>query len=76
MDEILRSHLIDPEMLRADDFEALFDQRARALIGRIEAAVGKTITVEAEVFGAPDEYEEEAPEWEENGGFDETEFAS
>jgi len=43
MDEILRSHLIDPSHLRADDFPSFFAARAEAMLSRIEAAMGKPI---------------------------------
>lgn len=41
LDEVLRSHLIEPMTCRADDFEAFFDSRRIALLARIEAAMGK-----------------------------------
>jgi hypothetical protein len=43
MNEILQSHVIDPYLLRADDFDAFWKQRAEALLTRIEKAIGKTI---------------------------------
>jgi hypothetical protein len=43
MDQILRSHLIDPVSLRSDDFESFFKARQAALLGRIEEAMGKRI---------------------------------
>ncbi|WP_315788708.1 GmrSD restriction endonuclease domain-containing protein [Fischerella sp. JS2] len=36
MDEILRSHIIDPVALRTDNFEAFFQARQKALLNRIE----------------------------------------
>ncbi len=47
MDEILRSHLIEPETLRNDDFEAFFEERTRVLMAMIGKAMGKSSTVEA-----------------------------
>ena len=47
LDEILRSHLIEPEHLRNDDFEAFFDARFRALSGIVADAMGKPIVAEA-----------------------------
>lgn len=41
LDEILATHAIDPETLRADDFDRFFDDRRRRLLGMIEAAMGK-----------------------------------
>lgn len=43
MEQILRSHLIDPASLRADDFESFFRAREAALLSRIEEAMGKRI---------------------------------
>jgi len=47
IDEILRSHLIEPETLRNDDFEAFFERRTAALLAMIGKAMGKSSTVEA-----------------------------
>lgn len=43
MDEILRSHVIEPVALRLDDFDEFFKLRAEELLGRIENAMGKPI---------------------------------
>jgi hypothetical protein len=43
MNQILRSHLIDPVNLRSDDFESFFGAREAALLNRIEEAMGKRI---------------------------------
>ncbi len=51
LDEILRSHLIDPVHLRNDDFEAFYKARKTALSGLIETATGKTVLVSAPVAG-------------------------
>ncbi|MBC7970774.1 MAG: DUF262 domain-containing protein [Verrucomicrobia bacterium] len=42
MDEILRSHLIEPETSQADDFEAFLSQRAQSLMELVHCAMGKT----------------------------------
>ncbi|WP_348256411.1 DUF262 domain-containing protein [Leptolyngbya sp. PL-A3] len=42
MDEILRSHLIEAETLRADDFDAFLSKRAQALMELVNRAMGKT----------------------------------
>jgi hypothetical protein len=47
MDEILRSHLIDPAALRADDFDRFFQARSQALLEKIEKAMGKALAREA-----------------------------
>lgn len=43
LDEILKSHLIDPDSLRADDFELFILKRAYMLLDLIEKATGKAI---------------------------------
>ncbi len=43
MDDILRSHAINPDTLRSDNFQAFFNLRQEALLDRIETAMGKTI---------------------------------
>jgi hypothetical protein len=66
MDEILRSHCITPEYLRADDFWQFYADRAEALLQRIEAATGKTIPREPGLFRAgvvPEVYDEGPKEW-------------
>lgn len=65
MDTILHSHLIKPDALRADDFDAFFAAREKALIERIEQAMGKPIVgvlVEAESMLIPAGIEEETEE--------------
>jgi hypothetical protein len=44
MDEILSTHLISPEALRGDNFEAFFEARHKALLDLISAAMGKAPT--------------------------------
>lgn len=41
LDAYLRSHLIDPDILRSDDFETFMGDRQRRLLGLIEQATGK-----------------------------------
>ncbi len=45
MDETLRSHLIDPEFLRKDDFQRFFESRRAALLSKINELMGKAATV-------------------------------
>jgi hypothetical protein len=61
MDEILRSHAVDPTSLRADDFDGFFRNREAELLKRIEVAMGKPVVREAVEEGEepPVEYEEE-----------------
>jgi len=41
IEEILRSHLIDPTTLYNDDFEAFFEARTQAILARFGRAMGK-----------------------------------
>ncbi len=41
MDGILKSHMIDPTLLRSDSFEAFYAARKAALLGLVEHAMGK-----------------------------------
>ena len=47
LDDILRTHLIEPELLRADDFYAFFEKRAEALASLVAEAMGKPVFTEA-----------------------------
>ena len=46
VDDILRTHLIEPEHLRNDDFEAFFNARIEAISGIISEAMGKPVVKE------------------------------
>lgn len=66
MDQILQSHCITPSELRGDRFWEFFSARAEALLQRIEAATGKSITREPEWFRAGravEAYDEGPEEW-------------
>jgi hypothetical protein len=43
MDEILRTHFVDPALLRADNFEEFFAARKAALLAVVEQAMGKSL---------------------------------
>ena len=43
VDRHLQSHLIDPTLLRADDFDAFIAHRREALLALIEKAIGKSV---------------------------------
>lgn len=43
MDEILRSHVIEPSAIRSDDFVKFFELRREQLLARIEQATGKQV---------------------------------
>ena len=53
LDEMLRSHAINPMMLRRDDFEGFFTTRTKALMEIISKAMAKCLTIEA--FGVRSE---------------------
>lgn len=62
LDALLRTHVIDPRALRADDFDAFFAAREQALLRRIEQVTGKPIAGgavstegEAQEIDEPDE---------------------
>jgi hypothetical protein len=61
MDDILRSHVIEPAHVRADDFDTFFQAREAALLARIENAMGKPIAREAmpEPTEAVSDYQED-----------------
>ncbi|WP_405004327.1 DUF262 domain-containing protein [Kitasatospora purpeofusca] len=42
-DDRIVSHLIDPKLLRADDFDAFYEDRRTRLLGLIEDAMGKPV---------------------------------
>ncbi|MBZ0270293.1 hypothetical protein K8I85_19245, partial [bacterium] len=66
MNEILFSHCITPDALRADNFDAFYQTRAEALLERIEGAIGKIIPRETGLFLADrpaDEYDDGPAEW-------------
>ena len=44
LDESLRSHLVDPTLLRADDFDGFIRDRAARLLSLIEYATGRSIS--------------------------------
>lgn len=46
LDEILRTHLIDPDCLRRDDFEGFFAARQEALAGLVARAMDKPVVAE------------------------------
>jgi len=71
LDDILRSHLIDPKHLRNDDFEAFMAARTKALTELIAGAMGKSVVldhgtneieqiIELDIVGDDDEDEVES----------------
>jgi hypothetical protein len=66
LDNILRTHLIEPKHLRADDFEAFFAARREALCQLVSGAMGKPVVgnsdrneMETEFLDPFDEADEE-----------------
>lgn len=54
MDTILKSHVIDPALLRGDSFQAFYSARKAALLALVERAMGKA-SAEATAIVADDE---------------------
>ena len=46
LDEVLRSHLIEPQYLRADDFDGFFEDRMSKLSKLIGEAMGKSVVLD------------------------------
>ena len=46
LDDVLRTHLIEPEFLRADDFEGFFQNRMESLSNLIGNAMGKSVVLD------------------------------
>lgn len=65
LDAILRTHLIEPEHLRNDDFEAFFAARQDALAGLVAKAMGKPVVSEQGVNEPETEPESIVPEFDE-----------
>jgi hypothetical protein len=59
LDSLLKSHLLDVDLLRADDFEAFFADRERRLLALIASATGHG--VESDLTVEEGEEPEEAP---------------
>lgn len=70
MDAILSSHIVDPALLRADNFEAFFEARKAALLSRIERVLGKPVATGIDIPAEEESLDLEEPEDEdaESGG--------
>ena len=69
MDEILASHRIPPEALRADDFNKFFADRAESLLQSIEAVMRNNVTREEGLFrldASVEDYDDGPKDWNEN----------
>jgi hypothetical protein len=70
LDGILRSHAIEPELLRSVDFDAFFAARVDALLELVETAMGKRSVRKAETLGeqadSPDSFELEPDDLDED----------
>jgi hypothetical protein len=63
MDAILRTHAIEPELLRRDDFKSFYAARKQALLALVGQAMGKTIqSVDPVLNMESEEGEEEVQE--------------
>jgi len=69
MDEILRSHEIDPQLLRSDEFDQFFQTRKAALLAMVEKVMGKQAVTSQEPppEDGVDDQDEYGEEDEENG---------
>lgn len=56
MDEILRSHLIEPDLLRADDFEACLAARKEALVSLVSEHLHNPVMRELDTDSLPKEF--------------------
>ena len=54
LDDILRTHMVDPDAMRSTDFNAYFARRRDALVGLVEHAMGKAVQRDVEA-GQPEE---------------------
>jgi hypothetical protein len=61
MDEIMKSHVIDPVLLRADSFPEFYTVRKGELLTIVERAMGKTSSATA-VVADDDEGDDEESE--------------
>jgi hypothetical protein len=63
MDAIIRSHVIEPALLRNDDVEKVWQEREKALLSIIEDAMGKSVlrswSNSEDTFGEPEEPDDE-----------------
>lgn len=58
LNRFIETHAVDPSLMRSDDFDDYFIQRAKALVQMIGSAMGKPISNlsgedAVEAFGAP-----------------------
>jgi hypothetical protein len=59
MNDILSSHVIAPALLRTDNFDGFFADREKALLSRIEKAMGKPTRIEAQPVAEVEDLDEE-----------------
>lgn len=62
MNQILATHLVDPALLRADQFEAFYAARKAALLTIVERAMGKALAPAGAVASADDDLDEDEEE--------------
>lgn len=71
MDGHVRSHMVDPALLRADHFDAFFRARKEALIAKIEQVMGKAVIRSAETPFVGSDVKDTQPEMESEARFQE-----
>lgn len=49
INDLLRTHLVSPDIIRTDDFYAFIEDRKESILQRIETAMGKTIVRDARI---------------------------
>ncbi|GAP21236.1 DUF262 domain-containing protein [Leptolinea tardivitalis] len=63
MDSIIRSHVIEPKLLRENDMNAMWQAREKALLSLIESAMGKSVlrswSDSEEIFAESEEADDE-----------------
>ncbi len=69
LDKILESHLINPVLLRKDDFEGFYEDRKKRLAHMIEQAMDKPVVVVNTTLGMDDDFYD--PELEDDSAEDE-----
>jgi hypothetical protein len=54
IDSHIVTHLVEPGLLRANDFDGFYVERAKAILGHVERAMGKSVATDA-VAAEPDD---------------------
>lgn len=62
MDDILRTHFVTPELLRADNFDAFYAARKKSLLDLVERAMGKSLGDTSEAVAEDEDVDEDDEE--------------